>query len=132
MKYETDGRDKRGSRRAFFTLDEDTFARISVPWENDKAFPVKLLSISCGGIGVVAIRCKIPELHVGDRLTLTDIKTPPQGTIDRAEVSVKYIADDNLGFRLSMGCEFLDITPPESQKITNFVRNRFIRMGFDA
>lgn len=133
MTYNSSSREKRGSRRAFFTLDDEVFASLSIPGVGDKRVPVKLLSISTGGIGVLAVRCKIPELHVGDRLTLTNIRTPlPLGTIDHAEVSVKYIADDNRGFRLCLGCEFLDISPAYPTKISNYVRNRVISMGLDS
>lgn len=126
-------REKRGSRRAFFTLDDEVFATLKIPGVGEQIVPVKLLSISAGGIGVVAVRCKIPELHVGDQLTLTNIQTPlPLGPIEHAEVSVKYIADDFRGFRMCLGCEFLDISPAYPNKISNYVRNRFICMGLDA
>jgi hypothetical protein len=123
--------DKRDSNRAFFTLDERVSANLAVNGDDVTSIPVTVLSISSGGIGILGTRYKLPDIHPGDRLTLTDIRAPlPLGTIERAEVAVKYIVDYNKRIRLSYGCEFIEIPRPQCNRIREFVRNRLHRMGF--
>jgi PilZ domain len=123
--------DKRDSNRAFFTLDDSVSANLAVNGIENKSIPVTVLSISSGGIGFLGTRYKLPKIDPGDRLTLTDIQAPlPLGTIDRAEVAVKYIVDYNKRIRLSYGCEFIEIPNPQCNRIREFVRNRLHRMGF--
>ncbi len=122
--------EQRESRRAFFTLEDNFCASIAFPGNDVKPVPVTVLSISEGGISILGTRCKLPAIHVGDRLLLIDIHTPePLGIINQVKVAVKYMVDDNRRARLSLGCEFLEIPGRNYRKIHDFVRKRMIKMG---
>jgi len=124
---------KEGRNRAFFTLDQKVSANLAVPGNENRPVPVTVLSISGGEIGFLGTRCKLPPIHPGDHLTLTDICAPqPLGNIDRAEVAVQYVIDYNQRPRLSYSCEFVEIPSPQSNRIKEFVKKRLRKMGFDT
>jgi len=130
MTRKNNNKNKLDTGRAFFTLEEGVCAKLNIPGSSRNSVPVTLLSISGGGIGFVALRHKLPTIHLGDRFTLTDIKTPqPLGTIDRADVSVTYVVDDSTKIRLSLGCEFINSNQHFLQRIRNFVKNRLLKLG---
>lgn len=116
---------KQGSKRAFFTLDERVSASVSLPVQGSKTIPVTILSIGDDGIGFFGTRYKLPPIGVGDHLIIKDIHAPqPLGVIDKAEVSVKYVIDDEVGVRLAYGCDFVKLLPPQSSRIHEFVEKR--------
>ncbi len=124
--------ERREGKRAFFTLERGVPAMItfSINGSGGKTVPVTLLSISSGGISFLGIRYKIPKLKPGDRLTVSDIQGPhPLGTINWAEIEVKYIVDYDKHVRMAFGCAFTDIPEECYQKILLFVNQWLRKMG---
>ncbi len=119
-----------GVKRVFFTLDEGVSANVALPMNGSKVVPVTVLSISDDSIGFLGTRCKLPRIGVGDHLILRDIHAPqPLGTIDKAEVSVTYVIDDEIGVRLSYGCDFVKLPPPQCTRINEFIKKRLKILG---
>jgi len=130
----TENVEKRNSRRAFFTLDDNISTNVfssSNGGSNDgKPFSVTLLSISVGGLSVTARRQKFSSVKPGDRLIFTDIQTPqPLGTIEKVEAVVKYVVADDHSIRMALGCEFDTIPELYKEKIDFFINERLIAMG---
>lgn len=124
---------KRRSRRAFFTLDDNIGLYLTVKPEYEELDEFEaseiasgtLLSISTGGVSITGSRYKIPFLKEGDRLILTSIQTPPPlGTINRLDVEIKYIVTDDFSVRIVLGCEFMEISSALSTRIEEFVSLR--------
>jgi c-di-GMP-binding flagellar brake protein YcgR len=123
--------DNRKSKRAFFTLDEGVSAVLNIP--GNGRVPVILLSISSGGVGIVGTRYKLPPISVGDRLILTDIRGPlPLGRIERAEVMVRSVNDNDKRLRMSYGCEFIEIQQNHCTRIHSYVQSRFHKLGLNG
>jgi len=129
---EDTGVERREGKRAFFTLERGVSAMITPSGNGSgaKTVPVTLLSISSGGISFLGIRYKFPKLKPGDRLTISDIRGPqPLGTINWAEIEVKYVVDYDKHVRMAFGCAFTDIPEDCYQKILLFINQWLIKMG---
>lgn len=131
---EDTGIERREEKRAFFTLERGVSALITPSGNGSgsggKPVPVTLLSISSGGISFLGIRYKFPKLKPGDRLTISDVRAPqPLGTINWAEIEVKYVVDYDKHVRMAFGCAFTDIPEDCYQKILYFVNQWLIKMG---
>jgi len=125
--------EKRQSKRAFFKLKEGIAAKVANFGNVEEFVPVTLLSISSGGISFTGNKYKLRGIKEDDRLTLREIHTPqPLGLIDRAEVVVKYVMDDEYSIRLIIGCKITEMSKTSSKKIPTFVKDRLYKVGFDA
>ena len=91
---------------------------------------VTLLSISIGGLSFLAARHQFPGIARGERLKITDIRTPhPLGLIDETEGEIKYIIDFDQPARITIGVEFTDILQLYRKKIFEFVNDRLSQLG---
>lgn len=125
--------EKRHSRRAFFTLEDNVGLNLAIKPEYDipdeflsgENVRATLLSISTGGLGVTGTRYRFPPVKEGDRLILTAIQTPPPlGVIHRLDAEVRYVVTDDYSVRVVLGCEFLDISPAWRLRIDEYVAQR--------
>ncbi len=125
-------KEKRESKRAFFTLENNITAEIQTQKEPLKTIPVTLLSISTGGISFISARQKISGVREGDRLIIRTIQTPePLGYIDEVEAEVRYILDLEINIRVAFGCEFTKIPNSNEAKIKEYVEYRLREMGLE-
>ncbi len=116
--------------RVFFTLEEGVSARLRVSGGNEDSVPVTLLSVGSDEIGFLAVQFKVSNIQIGDRLILTDIRMPqPMGTIERVDVTVKYVINLNRRIRCSLGCEFIEVPRPFHFKYMNLLYERLNRCG---
>jgi len=123
--------ERRESPRAFFTFEDNISAFIAKSDSSSKTFPVTLLSISAGGLSFICHRKKTPKLKIGQRVEITDIHTPPPlDPIKMIQGSVRYLMDCEGDIRLIVGCEFVDVSPHFREKIQEFVKIYFDKMGF--
>ena len=123
--------DEQEGTRVYFTLAESVSARLRVSGGDDVSVPVTLLSIGSDEIGFLAVQFKVSDIRIGDRLILTDIHMPqPMGTIERVDVTVKYVININRRIRCSLGCEFLEVPRPFHFKFMDFLYTRLNRLGF--
>lgn len=132
MSKKEDRNEKRVNARVFFSLEDDVCATINSHRGTPNSIPVTLLSISPGGLSFMANRYNIAEIKEGDRLTLTGIKTPlPLGPIDRIESEVKYILDFEHNARLSLGCEFTEVSNELVSRLDNYTRFRLKNLDLE-
>ena len=125
-------KDKRESKRAFFTLENNIAATLATKKEPVKVAPVTLLSISAGGISFITARQKIPGVKEGDSLIITGIQTPePLGHIDWVEAEIRYILDLEINIRNALVCEFTNISNIYVNKIKDYVEYRLREMGLE-
>jgi hypothetical protein len=126
MSDETEEKERRESKRAFFTLKENISATIQTHVDSPVSLPVILISISTGGLGFFCPREKVLDImKEGDQLTITDIKTPePLGPIASLGVEIKYIMDYEANERMGFGCNFTKISDALRNKIQSFVEYR--------
>jgi c-di-GMP-binding flagellar brake protein YcgR len=124
-------KERRGSKRAFFTLEEGISAEVTIcGHEEGETLRVTLLSISIGGLSFLGARHQLPGISVGDRLKITDIQTPPPlDPIDETEGEIKYIIDYDQHSRIAIGVEFTDILQLHRKKIFEYVNGRLSRLG---
>lgn len=124
--------EKRESKRAFFTLENNIALTVETKKEPVKIVPATLLSISTGGIGFITARQKISGIEEGDSLIITGIQTPePLGHIDKVEVEIRYILDLEVNIRVAVGCEFTKISNTYVTKIMEYVEFRLREMGLE-
>lgn len=124
--------EKRESKRAFFTLENNIAVTIETKREPVKVVPATLLSISAGGISFITARQKISGIREGDSLIITGIQTPePLGHIDRVEAEIRYILDLEINIRVALGCEFTKISNTYVTKIKDYVEYRLREMGLE-
>ena len=124
--------EKRQSKRVFFSLEEGISARIENFGDSDEFIPITLLSISTGGISFTGNKYKLRGIKEGDRLTMREIQTPqPLGQVDRAEVVVKYVMNDDYSVRLIIGCKVTQMAGASSEKIQTLIKKRMSRVGFE-
>jgi hypothetical protein len=124
-------KEKRQSKRVFFSLEEGISARVTNYGDSDEFIPITLLSISSGGISFTGNKYKLRGIKEGDRLTLREIQTPlPLGLVDRAEVVVKYVMNDDYSIRLIIGCKVTQISGTAGEKIHTLVKDRLGKTGF--
>lgn len=117
--------DKRENKRAFFTLDDNLGITVIPRAERAVSFPGILLSVSMGGLSFFAARQKMAGVQEGDRLAITGIDAPlPLGTLPEVEVAVKYILDYPIDVRVVLGCEFIQVSEEERQRIEAYVNER--------
>ena len=123
--------ERRGSKRAFFTLEEGISANVKlVGHEEEESSRVTLLSISIGGLSFLVARHQLAEVKLGDRLKITDIQTPyPLGTIDEIEGDIRYVIDYDQHACIAIGVEFTDILQLHRKKIFEYVNDRLSRLG---
>lgn len=126
-------KEKRESKRAFFTLEDNITAAVEVHQDSSTGpVQVVILSISAGGLSFVGARQKISGIKEGDRLTLKGIEAPePLGRIDSFEAEVKYILDHDINIRVAFGCEFTKISDSYVRKIREYVDFRYREMGLE-
>ncbi len=122
--------EKRESKRAFFTLEDNIRVTIQTHVESPVSLTVTLLSISAGGLSFFGPSPKLANIKKGDRLTVTDIKTPPPlGPIAAVEVEVKYIHNYEANLLILFGCVFTKASDALRNKIQNFVEYRLEILG---
>lgn len=127
--------EKRQGKRVFFSLEEGISARVENFGDSDESefIPVTLLSISTGGISFTGNKYKLRGIKEGDRLTMREIQTPlPLGQVDRAEVVVKYVMNDDYSIRLIIGCKVTQMAGASSEEIHTFIKSRLSRVGFET
>jgi c-di-GMP-binding flagellar brake protein YcgR len=126
MSDEIEEKERRESHRTYFSLKDKISAIIQTHTESAISLPVTLISISAGGFGFFCPREKVLDIiKEGDRLTITDIKTPePLGPIASLGAKVKYILDYEANERIGVGCDFTKISDALRNKIQNFVEYR--------
>jgi c-di-GMP-binding flagellar brake protein YcgR len=125
--------ERRGSKRAFFTLEEGISAEVKlVGHEEEETTKVSLLSISIGGLSFLIPRHQLPEISLGNRLKITDIQTPyPLGTIDEIVGEIRYVIDYDKHAFIAIGVEFTDILQLHRKKIFEYVNDRLSRLGLN-
>jgi len=124
--------EKRESKRAFFTLENNIALKIETRREPLKVVPATLLSISAGGLSFITARQKISGIKEGDSLLITGIQTPePLGNIDKIEAEIRYILDLEINVRVALGCEFTKIAGIYINKIKEYVEYRLREMGLE-
>ena len=125
--------EKRQSRRVFFSLEEAISAKVANFGNSEEFVPVTLLSISTGGISFTGNKYKLRGIKEDDRLTIREIQTPqPLGLIDRAEVVVKYVMDDEYSVRSIIGCKITQMAKISSDRIPDFIKERMYKVGSEA
>jgi hypothetical protein len=126
MSDEIEEKERRESRRTYFSLKENISATIQTHAESPISLPVTLISISTGGLGFFCPREEMVDImKEGDQLTITDIKTPePLGPIASLGAKVKYILDYEANERIGIGCDFTKISDALRNKIQSFVEYR--------
>jgi c-di-GMP-binding flagellar brake protein YcgR len=130
MKKKT--KEKRQSKRAFFTLEDNIAATIESQKEPFKVIPVSILSISSGGISFITARQKIVGIKESEPLIITGIQAPePLGYIDKIEVEIRHILDLEVNVRVAVGCEFTNISDTYVTKIKDYVEYRLVEMGLE-
>ena len=127
--------ERRDSKRAFFTLEENIPARVAFlneTGERPQPIPVTLLSISIGGLSFLAARHQFQGLKIGDPLKITGILTPPPlGILDDLQVEIRYIIDSQCGARAAIGVEFIEILQLYRKRIFEYVNHRLAALGLN-
>jgi len=123
--------ERREIQRAYFTLEENITARISMKERENDTTPiqVKVLTISIGGISFLTTKYKLPICKVGEQLRVENLKMPlPLGIIDEMSVEIKYIMEEE-NHRIVLGAEFIDILQLYRKRIYEYVRERLSTLG---
>jgi hypothetical protein len=122
--------ERRRSKRIFFKLEDNIDCSVLSPLKSGKIIDGKILSICKGGISFAAPRIKIKALNVDDEITIKNMKIPqPLGDIDAVKATIKYINDIDIFVRVSIGCEFIDISDGLSKRISEFVTFKLNQSG---
>ncbi len=88
-----------------------------------KTIAGNILSISAGGIGVVAKRHEVGPIKEGDRIIVFSACLPePVGTLKDIETYVCYFIDFNTSALVAMGCCFANIPPSLKDEIKRLVQ----------
>ncbi|MCK4766371.1 MAG: PilZ domain-containing protein [Candidatus Aminicenantes bacterium] len=118
--------ERRESSRIFFALKDNIGATIQTHAGSLISLPVSIISVSSGGFGFVCGKEKVQDIiKVGDRITITDIQTPPPlGPLATLEVEVKHVQEHESDNRIAFGSSFSKISDALRNKIQNFVEYR--------
>ncbi len=120
--------DRRKHRRAYFSINDNVIGNFILYGKKEIAFSAPILNLSRGGLHFTLYKNQGILPMAGDRLRL--VKIEGEAALDfefNIEVGVKWILGHESLAHIGCGCEFIHISKPVLDRISEFIDSKYVR-----
>jgi hypothetical protein len=120
--------DRRTHRRAYFSVRDNIMGNFTLYGETEVGFNASILNLSRGGLHFTLNKNQGILPVNGDRLRL--VKIAGEAALDfelNIQLGIKWILEHESLTHTGYGCEFIHISQPGLDRISEFIDSKYVR-----